>query len=78
MRTARVFRSGNSQAVRIPKDFRLDEGEVEVTRRGDALVLRPRRKTWAPLLESLERFTTDFMGRARRQPRRDRRSRVFS
>lgn len=78
MRTARVFQSGNSQAVRIPKDFRLPEGEVEVTRRGDALLLRPRRKSWAPLLESLGRFTTDFMGRARRQPRRDRRSRAFS
>jgi antitoxin VapB len=78
MRTARVFRCGNSQAVRIPKDFRLPEGEVEVTRSGGALLLRPRRKSWAPLLGSLGRFTTDFMGRARRQPRRDRRSRAFS
>jgi antitoxin VapB len=78
MRTARVFRSGNSQAVRIPKEFRLEEGEVEVARRGDALILRPRRKSWAPLIESLDKFTGDFMGRGRRQPRRDRRSRVFA
>lgn len=40
MGTARVFRSGNSQAVRLPKQFRLKSGEVEIFRRGDEIVLR--------------------------------------
>jgi antitoxin VapB len=40
MRTARVFRSGNSQAVRLPKQFRLKSKEVEIFRRGDEIVLR--------------------------------------
>jgi len=40
MSTARVFRSGNSQAVRLPKKFRLQSGEVEIFRRGDEIVLR--------------------------------------
>lgn len=40
MTTARVFRSGNSQAVRLPKQFRLKSKEVEIFRRGDEIVLR--------------------------------------
>jgi antitoxin VapB len=40
MGTARVFRSGNSQAVRLPKQFRLTSKEVEILRRGDEIVLR--------------------------------------
>ncbi len=40
MGTARVFRSGNSQAVRLPKQFRLKSKEVQIFRRGDEIVLR--------------------------------------
>jgi len=40
MGTARVFRSGNSQAVRLPKEFRFKSKEVEIFRRGDEVVLR--------------------------------------
>ncbi len=40
MITARVFKSGNSQAVRLPHQFRFNTGEVEVFRRGDEIVLR--------------------------------------
>lgn len=40
MATAKVFKSGNSQAVRLPKGFRLDATEVEIYRRGDEIVLR--------------------------------------
>lgn len=40
MGTARVFRSGNSQAVRLPKEFRLKSKEVEIFRRGREIVLR--------------------------------------
>jgi antitoxin VapB len=40
MGTARVFRSGNSQAVRLPKQFRFKSKEVEIFRRGNEVVLR--------------------------------------
>ena len=40
MATARVFKSGNSQAVRLPKEFRFNGDEVEIFRRGDEVVLR--------------------------------------
>ena len=42
--TARVFKSGNSQAVRLPKEFRIDAKEVEISRRVDEIVLREKGK----------------------------------
>jgi antitoxin VapB len=42
MATARIFKSGNSQAVRLPKEFRFQGEEVEIFRRGDDVVLRER------------------------------------
>ena len=72
MKTAKIFRSGNSQAVRIPKEFQLEGNEVEIVKNGSSLVLRPCKKSWAPLLESLDKFTSDFMkdGRRQRQPQK--------
>jgi antitoxin VapB len=40
MATAKVFQSGNSQAVRLPKEFRFKSKEVQIERRGDEVVLR--------------------------------------
>ena len=40
MRTTKVFKSGNSQAVRLPKEFQFDTTEVEIFRRGDEVILR--------------------------------------
>jgi antitoxin VapB len=40
MATAKVFKSGNSQAVRLPKEFRVASDEVEIFWRGDELVIR--------------------------------------
>jgi antitoxin VapB len=76
-KTAKVFRSGNSQAVRIPKEFQLEGREVEVEKRGDSLVLRRKRRSWAPLLESLDEFSSDFMEGGRRQPADRRRGKPF-
>lgn len=42
MATARVFKSGNSQAVRLPKQFRFQSEEVEIFRRGEEVILRER------------------------------------
>jgi antitoxin VapB len=47
MGTARVFKSGNSQAVRLPKEFRFSGKEVEIFRRGDEVVLREKSKGMA-------------------------------
>jgi antitoxin VapB len=53
MAVAKVFRSGNSQAVRLPKHFRLTSDEVEIYRRGDEIVLREKPKNLARAFELL-------------------------
>ena len=69
---ARVFKSGNSQAVRLPKAFRFDVDQVEVTREGDALILRPHvgnREPWANLREAIRLgMSDDFFASGREQP----------
>jgi antitoxin VapB len=70
---AKVFQSGNSQAIRLPKEFRFDVDHVEVTREGDAVILRPRadhRERWASLRTALQRgVSEDFMSEGRQQPK---------
>ncbi|HEX4786171.1 MAG TPA: type II toxin-antitoxin system VapB family antitoxin [Candidatus Sulfotelmatobacter sp.] len=60
MGTARVFRSGNSQAVRLPKQFRFKSKEVEIFRRGDEIVLREKHKNLARAFELLASLPDDF------------------
>jgi antitoxin VapB len=65
MATARVFRSGNSQAVRLPKEFRLNSTEVEIFRRGDEIVLREKAKGLARAFEILANLPDDFLPEVR-------------
>ena len=52
MKTASLFKNGRNQAVRLPKDFEfVGVSEVEITREGDAIILRPARKSWASFAE---------------------------
>ncbi len=64
MRTTTVFKSGNSQAVRLPKDFQFDVREVEILRRGDEVVLR-RVPSLAAAFELLSSLPDDFMSEGR-------------
>ena len=77
MKTAKVFRSGNSQAVRIPKEFHLEGEEVEIRKQRGALILRPRKRSWASLIESLKKFSDDYMEHGRAQAPVQRRGRAF-
>ncbi len=61
MAKARVFRSGNSQAVRLPKEFRLAGKEVEIFRRGDEIVLREKGKGLERAFEILANLPDDFL-----------------
>ena len=60
MAKARVFQSGNSQAVRLPKAFRFESSEVEILRRGNEVVLREIPVSLAELLEPLAPWPVDF------------------
>jgi antitoxin VapB len=77
MKTAKVFKSGNSQAVRIPKEFHLEGEEVEIRRKGESLILRSKKQSWAALIDSLKKFTDDFMEDGRLQPPVQDRGRAF-
>ena len=65
MRTVSVFRSGNSQAVRLPKDFQFDVREVEIFRRGDEVVLRRVPKNLSAAFDILASLPEDFMAEGR-------------
>ena len=67
MKTAKLFKNGDSQAVRLPKEFRFTGREVLIKRVGSAVVLLPKARSWDTLVESLGKFPPDFMGN-REQP----------
>jgi antitoxin VapB len=60
MGTARVFRSGNSQAVRLPKEFRLKSSEVEIFRRGEEIVLREKQHDMTRAFDLLASLPDDL------------------
>ena len=65
MRTTSVFKSGNSQAVRLPKDFQFDVRKVEIFRRGDEVVLRRVAKNLSAAFDLLASMPEDFMADGR-------------
>jgi antitoxin VapB len=60
MKTAKLFKNGQSQAVRLPKEFRMSGDEVYIKKQGEAIILLPKENSWAPLFSSLNHFTKDF------------------
>lgn len=77
MKTAKLFRNGQSQAVRLPKEFRFDGEEVFIKKAGNTVVLIPTTHSWNSLLDSLNKFTPDFM-EDRNQPDQQAREDVFA
>jgi antitoxin VapB len=73
MAITKVFRSGNSQAVRVPKNFRFRSQQVEITKRGNEIVLRERPANLAAAFELLAGLPPDFFKGGRRQPKLDKR-----
>lgn len=65
MTYARVFQSGNSQAVRLPKEFRLNVDQVEIFRQGNDIVLREVPVNAAVVFDLLASLPTDFMADGR-------------
>ncbi len=68
MDIAKVFMSGRSQAVRLPKEYRFEGSEVLIKRVGNAVVLLPRSGSWDSLFKSLGQFEPGFR-LERNQPR---------
>jgi len=67
MDTAKIFKSGNSQAVRLPKEFQFDVKEVQIFRRGDEIILKKKPRNLGRVFELLTELSDDFMGNGRKQ-----------
>ncbi|GAB4063543.1 type II toxin-antitoxin system VapB family antitoxin [Uliginosibacterium sediminicola] len=65
MQTTKVFQSGNSQAVRIPRELQFDVTEVEIERRGDELILRRPANNLSAAFAALAALPDDFFAEAR-------------
>lgn len=61
MKQAKLFMNGQSQAVRLPKEFRLPGTKVHIKRLGNAIILLPIDNPWENLINSLSHFSADFM-----------------
>ena len=68
MQTAKIFQNGRSQAIRLPKAFRLPGTEVKISRDGSRIILEPREQSWDDWLLAIEQFSDDFMAQGRDQP----------
>lgn len=64
---AKIFKSGNSQAVRLPKDFRFDGSEVEIYKEGNKVILMPIEKSLQSAFDCLTQLPDDFMQEGREQ-----------
>ncbi|MBI5414082.1 antitoxin [Candidatus Peregrinibacteria bacterium] len=77
MKTAKLFQNGNSQAIRLPKEFQFKGKEVYIKRFEDMVIILPKKKDpWKIMLEGIYGFSDDFM-KERNQPPTQERSIFF-
>ncbi|HLD10047.1 MAG TPA: type II toxin-antitoxin system VapB family antitoxin [Methylophilaceae bacterium] len=77
MKTAKIFQNGQSQAVRLPKEFRFEGEEVFIKKSGNTVVLIPANQSWDALAQSLNKFSDDYM-QGRNQPQQQSREDLFA
>ena len=68
MAIAKLFQNGRSQAVRLPKEFRLQGKEVKISKQGTKIILEPIENSWEQWFVALAQFSDDFMADGREQP----------
>lgn len=77
MTTAKLFPNGQSQAIRIPKEFRFEnQSEVFIAKEGEALIIFPKSSKFNILFNALDQFSDDFLPE-RNQPANDNREEIF-
>ena len=77
MKTAKLFKNGQSQAVRLPKEFRMEGTEVYIKEQGSAIILLPKERSWEPLFDSLNHFEKDFKLERNQPEEEQKRERLF-
>ena len=77
MHTAKLFKNGRSQAVRLPKEYALPGDEVYVKKIDGVVMLIPKNGgPWGPFIDSLDKFSDDFMAFERDQGKFERRKAI--
>ena len=77
MHTAKLFKNGRSQAVRLPKEYALPGNEVYVKRINGVVMLIPKDEDpWGPFVDSLDKFSDDFLSFKRDQDALERRDAI--
>ena len=71
-RTAKVFMTNRSQAVRLPKEFQFSTDEVFIRREGEDVILSPRPREWGPYLAQAPAASSEFMDDVEDLPAQDR------
>ncbi len=61
MEKTKIFKSGNSQAIRLPKKYRINGDEVFIKKYGDGLLILPKSSSWNSMLESINNFSEDYL-----------------
>lgn len=61
MDTAKLFKNGRSQAVRLPKEYRFSGDHVFIKKVGQGVLLLPEQGSWETLIQSVSEFSDDFM-----------------
>ena len=77
METAKLFMNGRSQAVRLPKEYRFEGTQVFIKKAGRSVILTPYEAPWQTMIDSLDKFSDDFMAE-RSQPEQQIREDLFS
>ena len=72
MKTAKIFKNGRSQAVRLPKEFRFDCDEVFVHKQGDKVILSAKEPGWDEFFDSVSVFGDDFLAEREDLPPQER------
>jgi antitoxin VapB len=58
---AKVFQNGRSQAIRIPKEYRVDTKEVYIEKVGDTLIIKPKKQNkWDRFFDELDKIDSDI------------------
>jgi antitoxin VapB len=68
MLSSKVFISGNSQAIRLPKEYQVEDKELYIQKIGSTIILFPKRNPWESFETSFGEFSDDFMNDGRNQP----------
>ena len=68
MQVAKLFKNGNSQAVRLPKEFRFSGEQVYIKKVSGGVLLLPHEESWQVMFDALDEFSDDIFENGRQQP----------